>query len=566
MAGLAWIVLLLLMAAFPGVIAPKSPTAQDFTYRHINEVPSGTYWLGTDQFGRDLFARVVWGSRYALESIVIGLGVATLLGIPIGMIAGWRGGRFDRVVVWLIDVLFSLPLILVAMAIVAATGQGIVPAMLVVGFLTSTRFARMARGITLGEREQLYVDSARITGLSTSTILRRYILPNLLPDLMVGFAIVAGAVLLTSAVLSFLGAGAPYDSPDWGAMLNQSQPLFLKDPWGVVPPSAMIVLTVLAFNLLGDGIRDAIGRDASHNAMTRSKRKVVASAVTPHAEDAILSIRDLSVVFPEPGRPFEEADQVLDGVSLDVRPGETLGIVGESGSGKSMTVLSALGLVPAPGVCTQGSVRFDGRDVTDLPERDWQHIRGKEIGVIFQEPIAVLNPALTIGAHLCEPLQLHLGLNRKQARERAGELLRRVRVPDPIRRLDEYPHQMSGGMAQRVGIAMALACEPKLLIADEPTTALDVTVQGQILDLLASLTDEAGMAMIIITHDMGVVAEVADRVAVLYGGQVVEVGSSQEIFSQPRHPYTAALLDTMPQNNEGAEYLRVIPGMVPSSS
>jgi peptide/nickel transport system permease protein len=566
MFGLAWLVLLVVMAAVPQLFATHDPELQDLTFQRTWENPSRDHWLGTDQFGRDIYSRVIWGSRLALKSIAIGLSIATVIGIPLGMISGWRGGRFDRITMWFVDVMFALPLILLAMSIVAALGTGLVPAMTAVGVLISTRFARMARGVTLAEREQLYVDSARITGLSTRTILRRYVLPNLMPDLMVGFAIVSGALIMIGAVLSFLGVGAPPDGYDWGSMLNAARPQLINYPWQIVPPSTMIVLTVLAFNLFGDGVRDSIGRDATHNSMSVVKRTNVLPATTAHAEDALLSIRDLSLVFPLGRNPIPLGLQILDRVSLDVRPGETLGLVGESGSGKSMTILAALGLTPAPGVVTQGSVVFDGKDVTAISEKEWQKLRGRQIGVIFQEPIAVLNPAMTIGAHLMEPLVLHMGMDKRSARRRSIELLKLVRVPDPERRLDEYSFQMSGGMAQRIGIALALACEPKLLIADEPTTALDVTVQGQILDLLAELTDRLGMTLVIITHDMGVIAEVADRVAVMYGGQVVEVGPSHDVFADPQHPYTGALLATMPQNNDGADHLKVIPGIVPPPS
>ena len=559
-----WLLLLLVCFAVPGLLSNHDPTQQDVSLIRLLETPSGDHWLGTDAFGRDIYSRVIWGGRLAVIAIAIGLGISAGVGIPLGLLSGWVGGRFDRIAMWVVDVLFALPLILLAMSIVGALGTGLVPAMIAVGILLSTRFARLTRGITLAEREELYVDAARITGLSTPTVLRRYILPNLLPSLIVQIAIISGAILLISAVLSFIGVGSAPDSYDWGAMLNQARREFLTDGWQVIPPAGAVVLTVLSFNLVGDGIRDAIGRDATHNALAASRRGSHVSADTPHDDRALLSIRDLSVEFP--GRDGGRRLSILDHVSLEVRAGETLGIVGESGSGKSMTVLSALGLTPVPGEVTKGSVRFDGRDVTDLHERDWNRIRGEEIGVIFQEPIAVLNPALTVGAHLAEPLMLHRGMNRAEARSRSVELLAMVRVPDPTRRIDEYPHQMSGGMAQRVGIAMALSCEPKLLIADEPTTALDVTVQGQVLDLLTDLKDRLGMTLILITHDLGVVAEMADQVAVMYGGQVVEVGTSDEIFAHPRHPYTAALLETMPQAHGGDEELTVIPGMVPSPS
>ena len=311
-------------------------------------------------------------------------------------------------------------------------------------------------------------------------------------------------------------------------------------------------------------------RGESSNALTVTKRVAVAPAESshptvddPNAEEIVLSVRDMDVEFPGDGG---EISEILNGVSFEVRAGETLGVVGESGSGKSMTMLSALGLTPAPGRMTRGSVQLDGRDVTNLRESEWQQIRGKDVGVIFQEPIAVLNPAITVGKQIMEPLRLHLGMNKAEARKKAGELLAEVRVPDPERRLDQYPHEFSGGMAQRVGIAIALACEPKLLIADEPSTALDVTVQGQILDLLAEIQERHNMAVILITHDLGVIAEAADRVLVMYGGQVVETAAAEDVFFHPKHPYSKALLDTMPQSHDGVGDLPTIEGMVPSPS
>lgn len=562
-AGLVWIVFLLVCFVAPGLLATHDPVRQDVTLTRLRETPSAEHWLGTDAFGRDLYSRIIWGGRLTVKAILIALGLSTLIGIPVGLFSGWRGGRVDRAIMWVVDVLFSLPLILLALAIVGALGTGLVPAMIAVGILLSTRFTRLTRGVTLAEREELYVDAARISGLSTPTILRRYILPNLWPVLIVQIAIISGVILLIGAVLSFIGVGSPPDSYDWGAMLNQGREQVLAFPYQVVPAAMAIVVSVLAFNLVGDGVRDAIGQSSPRVSRRRVRRDDRARPVAPpveHPDDALLSIGDLSVEFPVAGGG---AAHVLDGVTLSVRSGETLCIVGESGSGKSMTVLSALGLVPDPGRRTAGEVRFDGVELTGLSERQWQAVRGRQIGMIFQEPVAVLNPGLTVGAHLVETLRFHLGLDRTAARRRAVELLQLVRVPDPVRRIDEYPHQLSGGMAQRVGIALALACDPVLLIADEPTTALDVTVQGQILDLLADIQHRLGMALILITHDLGVVAEVADRVAVMYAGQVVESGTASEVFADPEHPYTRALLETMPQRHGRDDELTVIPGTVP---
>ena len=563
---MTWVAILFFAWVAPEVLATHDPFQQDVTLQRITETPSADFWLGTDQLGRDFYSRVIFGAGFAFRSIAIAMTIALGIGIPLGLYSGWKGGRVDRAIQWVNDVLFALPIILLAMAVIIILNPSLDNAMIGVGIAMSTRFTRLTRAVTLQEKEELYVDAARITGLSTPTILRRYIAPNLVSSLVVQMAIIAGAVILIGATLSFLGIGANLDDPDWGVMLNRSRTIFRTEGiWQIVPPAAALIITVLAFNLLGDAVRDAIGRDASNNALTITKRQAVAPATAPHAtgDDVVLSVRDMDVEFPGAGG---KVSQILEGVSLEVRAGETLGVVGESGSGKSMTMLSALGLTPAPGQMTRGSVEFGGRDVTNLTEKQWQEIRGKEIGIIFQEPIAVLNPAIRVGDQISEPLMIHQNMSKKEARVRAKELLAEVRVPDPERRLDQYPHEFSGGMAQRVGIAMALACDPKLLIADEPSTALDVTVQGQILDLLAEVQQRHNMAIILITHDLGVIAEAADRVLVMYGGQVVETAESTSVFHTPRHPYSKALLDTMPQSHSGVGELPVIAGMVPSAA
>ena len=498
-----------------------------------------------------------------MNSILIAMTIAIGLGVPVGLMSGWRGGRTDRIVMWLNDVLFSLPIVLVAMAVIVVLQPSLASAMVGVGLAMSTRFARLTRAVTLAEKEELYVDAARITGLSPSTILRRYIAPNLLPSLIVQVTIISGAVVLIGATLSFLGIGAKLDDPDWGVMLARARTEFrLEGIWQIIPVGSALVLTVLAFNLLGDTIRDALGRDASNNVLTVVKRTFPQPSQTPHAAGAVLSVRDMDVEFPG---PQGTVSQVLQDISLEVSPGETLGIVGESGAGKSMTILSALGLTPAPGRMTRGRVAFMGRDVTRLDEPEWRRLRGGEIGVVLQEPSSALNPALKIGRQLAEPLLFHTDLSASQARERVADLLAEVQISDPLRRLGQYPHELSGGMAQRVGIAIALACEPALLIADEPTTALDVTVQGQVLDLLAAVQERHGMAVILITHDLGVIADAADRVTVMYGGQVVETAPARSVFLQPKHPYSRALLETMPQHHHGHDELPVIGGMVASA-
>ena len=276
----------------------------------------------------------------------------------------------------------------------------------------------------------------------------------------------------------------------------------------------------------------------------------------------LLQVTDLSTCF--------ETDQgmarAVDGISFSVAEGETLALVGESGCGKTVTALSILGLVPDPPgrIGTGSSVRLRGEELVGASEERMRRLRGNEISMIFQEPMTSLNPVFTVGGQLAEPLRLHQRIGARQARERVIELLREVHIPEPARRFGEYPHQLSGGMRQRVMIAMALACEPALLVADEPTTALDVTIQAQILELLAELRERRGMAVLLITHDLGVVAEVADRVVVMYAGQVAETGSVREVFASPTHPYTEGLLESVPRVGRTDERLRPIPGVVPA--
>ncbi len=282
---------------------------------------------------------------------------------------------------------------------------------------------------------------------------------------------------------------------------------------------------------------------------------------TPSSEP-LLEVRDLRTVFTSEGG----VARAVDGVGFRIAAGETLGIVGESGCGKTVTALSILGLVPRPAgrILEGSSIRFRGRELTSMPERALRRVRGNEIAMVFQEPMTSLNPVFTVGNQIVESLHVHRGMGRTDARKAGIAALREVGIPEPEERFDAYPHELSGGMRQRVMIAMALSCEPDLLIADEPTTALDVTIQAQILDLLDRVRSARGMAMLLITHDLGVVAEACDRVLVMYAGQVVESGTVEEIFHRPRHPYTRGLLASLPRLEGAGRRLNPIEGTVPS--
>ncbi|MEM7342936.1 MAG: dipeptide/oligopeptide/nickel ABC transporter permease/ATP-binding protein [Chloroflexota bacterium] len=557
--------LLIIVAIFRDAIMPYGFSEADFNQIAVG--PNGDHWLGTDGQGRDLFSRVVYGTRISMQASLIAVAVGALIGLPLGLLAGYLGGRFERIVMWFVDLLFSLPNIIIAMGIIAVIGAGLVNAMIAVGIGMSTRYARLSRGIVLAEREELYVDGARVGGLSTFTIIFKHILPNIMPPLIVQTSLLFGSALLVEAALSFLGLGVDVSQPSWGRMLAEARGDLLISPWTLMPPATALALTVLAWNLFGDGLRDSLGRDISNNQLTVVNKKVqtewhdagshIGSNV---AENAALMLSNVEVKFPS---PRGEDVTILNRISYAVLPGKTLGIVGESGSGKSMSVMAAMGIVPSPGQITAGRIYLNGQELTNLPDQEMRRLRGNEIAMIFQEPIASLNPTATVGEQLIKPMRIHLGLSKEAAWEKATDLLRLVRVPDPERRMNEYPHQFSGGMAQRVGIARALSCNPSVLVADEPTTALDVTVQGQVIDLLKDLQEELNLAIVFITHDLGVIAEVADRVAVMYAGEVVETGDLQDVFASPQHPYTQALLETLPHHGRSDGRLPVIEGLVP---
>jgi peptide/nickel transport system permease protein len=335
-----------------------------------------------------------------------------------------------------------------------------------------------------------------------------------------------------------------------------------QDNWLLLPTGGIIGLTVLAFSLLGDAIRDAtVGRSIGSVPLARQLAKPSAAAIGPQSSPTghdLLVIDGLTVTVGDV--------RLLTGVALTVRAGEAVGIVGESGCGKTMTARAVLGLLPPAGRVTGGSVRFEGQELTTLTERHLNRVRGPGIALVSQDAVSSLDPTYTVGSQLGEVIRHHTGASRQAARRRAVELLAMVRLAEPAAILELRPHQLSGGMAQRVGIAIALAASPRLLIADEPTTALDVTVQQEVLELLGDLRQRLGMALVLITHDWGVLAEVCDRAAVMYAGEIVEEATIDQLCLTPRHPYSAALLAANPQLASPGSPLRVIPGRVPAPS
>jgi peptide/nickel transport system permease protein len=521
--------------------------------------------MGTDSLGRDTYSRILYGTRTAVWSSFESVALAFLAGVPCGLLVGYLGGWVDRIAMRATDILQSVPSLIFAFVLIAVLGRGPTQIAVAVAIVFSVILVRITRALTLRERELLYVDAARVAGLSRSHILFREILPNVVGPLIVESAIMLGTAILIITMLTFLGLGLEASVVDWGGMLDETRQYQAVYPFAVLPPGLAIVFAVLMFNFAGDGLRDALAgkqRSSASRKRLAKIRSAVASPVEPAGPDDLVVIDRLKVEFPGEDESILE---ILSNVSFAIRRGETLGLVGESGSGKSMTALALLGLVPQPGRVTGGSIQFGNRDLTTASETEMNRIRGSDISIIFQDSIGAFSPVHTIGQQLSEPLRMHRGLSDADAMKRVVELLDLVGVPNAASRVNDYPHQFSGGMAQRASIAMALSCGPKVLVADEPTTALDVTIQAQVLDLLSDMQKRFDMSVLLITHDLGVVAETCDRVIVMYAGEIVEEGDVTQILTRPRHPYTRALLAATPRNDVRVERLPTIRGAMPAA-
>jgi len=563
--ALGFLVLLVLVAILAPLVAPHDPAAQGIAPPFSGPAPG--HLLGTDDLGRDTFSRLVFAARASLGVGLMVIGIALVLSIPIGLLAGYRGGRVDNLIMRAMDALASLPALVLALAVVGILGPSLTNAAIAIAVAMVPGFVRMIRAQSLAVREETFIEASRSLGTPVPTVLRKRLLPNVASPLIVATTLGLGVALLAEAGLSLLGFGVQPPDASWGAMLQQGRAVMFVNPWQVYIPGAILALTILAFNTFGDGVRDAVGMGrAKGKAAVKGQLGITTTSVptstkvVEHAAPALLAVENLSVEFVTEDEPVT----VVKDVNFTVQAGEVLGLVGESGSGKTVTSLSIMRLLPSPpGRIVSGSVRLDGRDILQMSRRELRCMRGNDIAMIFQDPMTSLNPAFTIGDQLIEAVRLHRKVKKAAARRRAIELLELVGIPDPQKRLGHYPHEFSGGMRQRALIAVALANEPRLLIADEPTTALDVTVQAQIIDLLRQLQREMQMGVIFVTHDLGVVAELCDRVAVMYAGQIVEQAPVRELFANPKHPYTAGLLASMPQTADEKERLVSIPGVVP---
>jgi len=542
-----------LSAIFAPLLAPHDPN-----FASIGDTlgpPREGHPLGFDGAGHDVLSRLIYAGRFSLAGALLCLVVAATIGVIAGLIAGYYHGWFDTAASWVAGLLMALPGIVLLLAARAVLGPSMWMAMFIFGILISPAFYRLVYAAVTAVRNELYVDAARVAGLSDLRIIARHIMTVVRAPVIIQSAMVMGIAIAIQAGLDFLGLG-DLSIPTWGTMLHEGFPNLYDNARLVLWPALVIALVCVALTMLANTTRDLLERSGQR---PRRRRKPPATPrvdaekveIITHPDDersrqltgeVLLQVRDLSIGYDQPDKTVKT---VVHDVSLTVKRGEVHGLIGESGSGKTQTAFAIMGLLPDGGHITGGSIVFDGKEIAHAPEKELTKLRGTKMAYIPQEPMSNLDPAFTIGSQLTEPMRVNLNISKAEATRRALDLLARVGIPDPKRTFASYPHQVSGGMAQRVLIAGAVSCEPDLLLADEPTTALDVTVQAEVLDLLRSLEDEFHMAVILVTHNFGVVADICDRVSVMRNGRVVETGPVRSIFYGPRHDYTKSLLADM---------------------
>jgi oligopeptide/dipeptide ABC transporter ATP-binding protein len=568
--GIAMLAIAMLIAVLAPLIAPYDPYGNvRVTILDIYQAPSGEHLLGTDDGGKDILSSLIYGARV---SLLVGFAAATIalvIGGLVGIVAGYRGGWIGSLLMRITDFFLVIPDLALQIVLVAIIGPSLGTIIVVIGALGWTTTARLVRSQTLTVRERKFVMRARAIGAGDAHILRRHIMPAVLPLMLANMVLVISLAILSESTLAFLGLGDP-TVISWGQMLN-----FAFDRgavsagawWALIPPGMAIVWVVLGTTLLGTALEDALNPrlkrhhlEAAGTDVARD-RPIPPLDPVPAVSDAvapILRVRDLSIEFDVGGRSL----RAVDGVSFDLRRGETLGLVGESGCGKTTTVLGIMRLLPPGGRIVSGSVWFDGEDLLDLDGRSLRAFRWTRLSLVFQGAMNALNPVRTVGDQIAEAVRLHAPqTTKREAARRAEELLERVGIGR--RRANEYPHTYSGGMRQRAMIALALACDPDVIVADEPTTALDVMIQAQILELLRGIARDFGMGIILVTHDLGVVAQVCDRVIVMYGGMVAEENDAATLYRAPQHPYTQQLLQSFPDLAHPDRPLRGIPGAPP---
>ena len=582
--SLVVLILIVMIAVFANILAPHNPL-EIFTAR---QAPDAQFLFGTDDKGRDVLSRMMYGARY---SLIIGLGAtafALVCGSIIGAVAAVARKWVSEVIMRILDVIMSVPGIALAATFVLVFGNSVPSLIFAIGFLYIPQIARIVRANVVSEYNQDYVRAVVVSGARAPWILVKHVIRNCIAPVMVFTIVLVADAIVFEASLSFISAGIPEPTPTWGNILSDARGGVLAGRWWqALFPGLAIMITVLCLNILSEGITDAMAAAPkapvkADDAAVRANReadKLVADPTLAYAAQAemleqrlselqaiektrtdrfeartdvppILEVKDLCIKFPRHGDV-----NVVDHVSFVVRPRQTMGLVGESGCGKSITSLTIMGLLD-PKAKVSGEILYDGQNLLNMDQKQMNALRGREIAMIYQDALSSLNPSMLIKAQMKQ-------LTKRGGTRTAEELLELVGL-DPKRTLDSYPHELSGGQRQRVLIAMALTRDPKLIIADEPTTALDVTVQKQVIDLLNKLQKELGFAMVFVSHDLALVAEVANSITVMYAGQVVEQGPVSDILCHPVHEYTRGLLGSVLSIEAGGTRLHQVPGSVPS--
>lgn len=582
--SLVVLILIVMIAVFANILAPHNPL-EIFTAR---QAPDAQFLFGTDDKGRDVLSRMMYGARY---SLIIGLGAtafALVCGSIIGAVAAVARKWVSEVIMRILDVIMSFPGIALAATFVLVFGNSVPSLIFAIGFLYIPQIARIVRANVVSEYNQDYVRAVVVSGARAPWILVKHVIRNCIAPVMVFTIVLVADAIVFEASLSFISAGIPEPTPTWGNILSGARGGVLAGRWWqALFPGLAIMITVLCLNILSEGITDAMAAAPkapvkADDAAVRANReadKLVAGPTLAYAAQAemleqrlselqaiektrtdrfeartdvppILEVKDLCIKFPRHGDV-----NVVDHVSFVVRPRQTMGLVGESGCGKSITSLTIMGLLD-PKAKVSGEILYDGQNLLNMDQKQMNALRGREIAMIYQDALSSLNPSMLIKAQMKQ-------LTKRGGTRTAEELLELVGL-DPKRTLDSYPHELSGGQRQRVLIAMALTRDPKLIIADEPTTALDVTVQKQVIDLLNKLQKELGFAMVFVSHDLALVAEVANSITVMYAGQVVEQGPVSDILCHPVHEYTRGLLGSVLSIEAGGTRLHQVPGSVPS--
>ncbi len=582
--SLVVLILIVMIAVFANILAPHHPL-EIFKAR---QAPDAQFLFGTDDKGRDVLSRMMYGARY---SLIIGLGAtafALVCGSIIGAVAAVARKWVSEVIMRILDVIMSFPGIALAATFVLVFGNSVPSLIFAIGFLYIPQIARIVRANVVSEYNQDYVRAVVVSGARAPWILVKHVIRNCIAPVMVFTIVLVADAIVFEASLSFISAGIPEPTPTWGNILSDARGGVLAGRWWqALFPGLAIMITVLCLNILSEGITDAMAAAPkapvkADDAAVRANReadKLVADPTLAYAAQAemleqrlselqaiektrtdrfeartdvppILEVKDLCIKFPRHGDV-----NVVDHVSFVVRPRQTMGLVGESGCGKSITSLTIMGLLD-PKAKVSGEILYDGQNLLNMDQKQMNALRGREIAMIYQDALSSLNPSMLIKAQMKQ-------LTKRGGTRTAEELLELVGL-DPKRTLDSYPHELSGGQRQRVLIAMALTRDPKLIIADEPTTALDVTVQKQVIDLLNKLQKELGFAMVFVSHDLALVAEVANSITVMYAGQVVEQGPVSDILCHPVHEYTRGLLGSVLSIEAGGTRLHQVPGSVPS--